>query len=331
MPATTFGDISQRTAAWAATEMLRHATPVLVLEKFGQIKSMPKNKADTVKFRRPIPFGPATTPLQEGVTPNAQQIGYEDVTAQLQQYGAYVEITDKVEDLAEDPVLRDASQLSGEQAGITREMVTYGQVKGGTNVIYANGTSRSDVNTTVSQGKQRAVTRALHAQKARKITNVLSGSPNTATTPIEASYIAITHTDVESDIRNLPSFVPTAKYGSRNVASEHELGSADNVRYVISPELSPWEGAGSATLNGMKSVGGSNVDVYPVLYVGRDAYGMVPLRGAQAIEPKVLNPNTPRGGDPLGQRGTVGWKTWHAATILNQAWMVRLEVGVTDL
>ncbi|KKL70933.1 hypothetical protein LCGC14_2099990, partial [marine sediment metagenome] len=35
--------------------------------------------------------------------------------------------------------------------------------------------------------------------------------------------------------------------------------------------------------------------------------------------------------DPLGQRGYVGWKTWHAIVILNQVWMARLEVCVTDL
>ncbi|MCD6006904.1 hypothetical protein [Halomonas sp. IOP_31] len=48
MPNTTYGDISQRTAAWAATDQLNHAEPILVLSKFGQSKPLPKNKADTV-------------------------------------------------------------------------------------------------------------------------------------------------------------------------------------------------------------------------------------------------------------------------------------------
>ena len=69
--ATTYGVISQRTAAWAATVRLRHAEPVLILQKFGTPKEMPRNKADTVKFRRPIPFSAADTPLTEGVTPTA--------------------------------------------------------------------------------------------------------------------------------------------------------------------------------------------------------------------------------------------------------------------
>lgn len=328
---TTYGDINQRTAAWAATEMLRHAEPVLVLQQFGQSKPMPKNKADTVKFRRPVPFPAATTPLVEGVTPTAQQMQYEDVTATLKQYGKPIEITDVVQDLAEDPVLRDASQLAGEQAGLTTEMVTYGAIKAGTNVFYANGTARDQVNTAISLNKQRKVTRGLKAQKAMKITRILAPGPNFNTRPVEAAYVAVGHTDLESDIRSLAGFTPTAEYGSRNPVSEHEIGSVEDVRYVLSPELEPWADAGSATLNGMVSTAGNNVDVYPVLYVGRDAYGTVPLRGSRAITPMVLNPNVPRGNDPLGQRGYVSWKTYYTAVILNENWMARLETGVTDL
>lgn len=52
------------------------------------------------------------------------------------------------------------------------------------------------------------------------------------------------------------------------------------------------------------------------------------LAGSNAVTPMVLNPNVPRGGDPLGQRGTVGWKASHAAVILNDAWMHRLEIAI---
>ena len=79
MAETTYGSISQRTAAWAATEMLAHAEPVIVLNKFGMSKPLPKNKADNIKFRRPNPFSAITTPLAEGVTPTAQAMSYTDV------------------------------------------------------------------------------------------------------------------------------------------------------------------------------------------------------------------------------------------------------------
>jgi len=328
---TKYGDINQRTAAWAASEMLKHAEPVIVLQKFGLTKPLPKNKADTVKFRRPVPFTAATTPLVEGVTPTAQKMVYEDVQVTLKQYGKPIEITDVVMDLSEDPVLKDATMLAGEQAALTTEMITYGIIKAGTSVFYANGTTRAGVNTAITLNKQRAVTRSLKAQKAKKITSILDGSPNYNTTPIEASYVAVAHTDLEADLRGLAGFTPVAEYGNRKPISHEEIGTVEDVRYILSPELGPFQAAGSTTLNGMVADDSTNVDVYPVLFIGRDAFGVVPLKGANAMTPMVINPGTPSKSDPLGQIGFVSWKAYHAAVILNQNWMARLEVGVTDL
>jgi N4-gp56 family major capsid protein len=326
---TTYGDISQRTAAWAAGEALSHAEPVLVLQKLGMSKPLPKNKADTVKFRRPIPFPVSTTPLQEGVTPPAQKMAYEDVTVQIKQYGVPTEITDVVQDLAEDPVLSDAMMLAGEQAAAVMEQVTYGAVKAGTSVFYANGAARTDVNTAISINKQRAVIRALKAQKAQKITRILDGSVNYLTKPIEASYVAVTHTDVEHDIRQLSGFIPVASYGTRNIVSPEELGSFEDVRYITSPDLASFPDAGGADA-GFVSESGTSADVYPVLFFGKEAFGCVPLKGSGAITPYVVNAK-PSAADPLAQRGYVSWKAYYACVILNNSWMTRFECSATLL
>lgn len=329
MARTEYGDISQRTAAWAATEMLSHAEPILVLSKFGQSKPLPKNKADTVKFRRPVPFPVVTTPLTEGVTPTAQQMQYEDVTVQIKQWGAVVEITDYVNDLAEDPVLADASMLSGEQAAESVELQTWGALKAGTNVFYANGEARSAVNTPISLAKQRAVTRSLKGNRAKKVTSMVSGSPNYATEPVDAAFIAFAHTDLESDIRDMEGFTPTEKYGSMK-ALPYEIGKVEDVRYVLSPVLDKWEDAGGAA-GEMVSTTGTNADVYPVVYVGKEFYGLIPLKGANAIKPSVINPSSVSKSDPLGQVGYVGWKTYFVAKILNEGWGARMEVAASNL
>lgn len=339
MTMTTYGAISQRTAAWAATEMLAHAKPVQVLSLFGQAKPIPRNKAETVKFRRPKPFALATTPLQEGVTPTASTIQYEDVTVTLLQFGDVKVITDKVADLAEDPVLKDGVELAGEQSGGTLEKVIYGVVKGGTSVFYSNGSSRAAVNTPISLNKQRKVTRYLKAMKAKKFTKILSGSVQIGTAPIEAAYIAVSHTDLEADVRNLAGFVPVAKYGQRTPVCEYEIGSVEDVRYVMSPDLDAWLDAGGTPGSSVVSTSGSAADVYPILYLGMEAYGLTPLKSAKgmdgknnmAITPTVINPNTPSAADPLGQRGFIGWKAWFNAVRLNETWMARLEVAASAL
>jgi N4-gp56 family major capsid protein len=334
MPQTTYGDISQRTAAYAATEMLSHAEPILVLSKFGQSKPLPANKADTVKFRRPVPFPVSTAPLVEGATPSSQQMSYEDVTVQLQQYGAVTEITDKVQDLAEDPVLKDASMLSGEQAAETIEMVTYGAIKAGTNVFYDTSahTTRASVDSKLTLNRLHAVTRSLRANRGKPVTSMLASSPGYATRAIEGGYIAFGHTDLEHDIRALSGFLPVAQYGSRQPLCPEELGSVENVRFILSPLLVPFQAAGAAVgATGMIADDATNIDVYPLIVIAKEAYGLVPLKGKNSITPTVLNPGTPSKSDPLGQVGFVGWKTYFAAKILNENWIARLEVGATSL
>lgn len=330
MATTEYGTISQRTAAWAATEMLAHAEPVIVMQPYAQTKQIPKNKAASVKFRRPVPFAAATTPLTEGVAPTARAMAYADVTVALLQYGDVVEITDKVQDLAEDPVLKDATMLCGEQAGETTEALTFGVAKGGSSVFYANGTGRTDVNTAVTVTKLRAVTRFLKAQRARFITEKLAGSPNYKTEPIGQAFLAFGHTDLEADIRGLSGFTPVELYGTGQKALPYEIGKIESLRVLLSPLFTPFADGGGDK-GTMVSTTGVKADVYPLIIMGKEALGVTVLKGAGAIVPSVLAPGVPRGGDPLGQKGTVGWKTWFAAARLNEAWMTRLEVGATAL
>lgn len=323
--------ISQRTTVYAEREMLKHAEPVTVLEKTGPLlKPMPKNKGVTIKFRRPIPFEAATTPLSEGVTPTKRAFTYEDVQVSLAQYGEVAEITDVIEDTHEDPVLRDLTMMLGENIGRTKEALNYAILRAGTNVFYANGASRVAVNTVLTLAKQRAVIRGLKAQKAMKITNILDGSPNYSTKPVEAAYIAVGHTDLENDIRSIAGFTPVSEYGRRQMICDQEIGSVEDVRYVLSPDLNPFLDAGGAA-GGMVSETGTNADVYPILFFGREAWGVVPLRGQGSVEPTVISAGVKDKSDPLGQRGVAGWKTYHASLILNQLWMARLEVASTAL
>jgi len=332
MTTTRYTDagVSPRTNVYAERTMLRHAAPVIVLDKFGQIKPLPKNKTSTIKFRRPNVFSAATTPLVEGVTPNATQFSYSDVSATIKQYGQVVEVTDVIEDVHEDPVLKDASIQCGENIGRTIEQLIYGVVRAGTNVFYNNGSARTDVNTAVTLNKLRAVVRALKAQKAMKISQILDSSLNYATRAIEASWVAVAHTDVEADIRGLAGFIPTAQYGQRRLIHDQEFGSVEELRFVCSPDLEPFADGGG-TAGSMISTSGVSADVYPIMVFGKESYGVVPLRGQGAVEPSIIPVGLKTKDDPLGQRGYVGWKTWHTSVILNQLWMARLEVAATDL
>lgn len=338
MAQTTFSGLSQRTTYWAEANHLAHAEPMLCLAKYGLAKPIPMNKSDSVKFRRPVPFASVHgSPLAEGVTPAAKAMTYEDVTVALVQYGDLYQITDKVADMAEDPVLKDATMLTGEQNGETVERVIWGAITGGTNVFYSNGSAPGSVNTPISLGKQRKVTRFLKAQKGKKVTSKVSSSVNFNTESIAPAYLAFGHTDLENDIRAMTGFVPTENYGGGMTALEFEIGKVEDVRYILTPTLVPKLYSGSTTVNGMVATndpGNSNtptVDIYPLIYVAKEAYGLVTLKGKGQVEMFVHQPGKADKSDPLGQRGYVGWKTYCAAKILNESWVCRVEVAATAL
>lgn len=322
-----YGDISPRTAAYAVKTMLVRGVPLLVLEKFGQVYVMPTKSSKVAKFRRYNALALATTPLVEGVTPTGKKQTVTDVTATLDQYGDFIEFSDVIEDTHEDPFLMSTSETLGEQAAQTIESVRWGILKGGSNVEYANGASRASVNTPISLALQRRVTRTLGRQNAKPITRIVGSTANFRTEPVEASFIGLGHVDLENDIRAMPGFIPVKQYGNPGTAYPGEIGAVDNVRYILTTLFTAFADAGGAK-GTMISTTGTSADVYPVIYLAQDAYGIVPLKGKDSLSIMVVNPK-PTHGDPLGQRGTAGWKTMQTAVILNDAFMVRGEVAAT--
>lgn len=349
---TKYGDITPRTAAYVSKDLLTRGIPLLVFEKFGQAKPIPANSTQSIKFRRYFldqtfsnfggkynpdevykssNYNPTVKVLTEGQTPNATSLKTEDVTATLTQVGDLITITDVILDTHEDPVLREATAIAGEQAAVMVEKMRFNQLIAGTHVFYANGSARSAVNTVISVDLIRKAVRSLKRNLAKPITSVIRSTAAYGTQNVNAGYVAIVHPDLEPDLRGLSGYVSAENYGSLS-PWENELGKLEDVRFVATTICSPW--AGSATVGGSYngagystlSTDGAHSDVYPVLIFARDAYGIVPLKGANAITPMVVNPK-PSDSDPLGQRGHVGWKAWQTAVILNDAWMCRLEVA----
>jgi len=326
----TTSDISNRRAAFAMAELLMRATPLLVFEKFGQSYVLPTNSTKIAKFRRFEALDATQNELTEGVTPAGKQLAVTDVTATMKQYGDLIIITDVVADTNEDNVLKQAVEVLGEQAAQMLEKMRFDVLKAGTNVYYANGALRTDVNTPISLNLQRKVVRALKNQNARPITSAVKSSPSYGTQAISPAFVAIMHPDCEADLRNMPKFQDAKDYGT-TTPFEGEIGSAESVRYIVSTVVSPWTNAGGTAGGHVLSTSGSKADVYPVLFFAKDAYGIVPLKGKTSIVPTVLNPGQASKSDPLGQRGYVGWKAMQTCVILNNAFMVRAEVAASVL
>jgi len=336
----------------AAVGMLAHAEPMTVLGDFGQTKPHPKNSTDTIVFRRTLPFGASTagttiegssryvgTPvinvadfvLGEGATPNANGLNFQDVTVTLSQYGLLYKFSSKVADLYEDDIPGEMVKQCGETMAELLEKIRYGVVKAGSTVIYGNGSSRAAVNTVISLNSLRKAARTLQSNRAKFVTQMVKPGVDIGTRAVQPAFLVFVHTDVVADCRNLTGFTRVEDYGSFKPIHPREFGACEDFRFISSPVFEPFLASGSGTLNSCLSVGGANVDVYPCIVVGEDCWGQVALKGQAAMSPTLIPASQKSHANPLGQFGFVGASTWFACVRLNDAWMARLEVGVSAL
>ena len=81
--------------------------------------------------------------------------------------------------------------------------------------------------------------------------------------------------------------------------------------------------AGDALYHGEGGAEGGAV--YGCLFIGKGAYGVIDLSEGTEV---IVKPRGSAGtADPLDQRSTVGWKGVHAAAILYDEYMLRVECG----
>lgn len=342
-----YGTVPSRNLIMAEREMLKHAEPIKVISTFGDNKPVPQNKTDTVVFRRALPIdaGANGAPninvndylLQEGVTPGARSIQYQDVQVTLQQFGVLMKLSSKAESLYEDDIPKDMVQLVGEHMGSIEELISYGVTRGGTNVVYATGSARNAVINVLAIGKLRQCARVIESAHGMRVTEKLGASPNFTTSPIHPAYLVFIHTDLEADARNLPGFTPVVEYGQQKPVHEREIGAVEQFRFITSPYFRPFLLAGGVAAadavlaNGAASTGANASDVYPVLVVAKSAWGQVALKGMDAIEATYLPAKQKTHANPLGQFGYVGAQFWKNAVRLNENWMVRYEVAASHL
>lgn len=82
---------------------------------------------------------------------------------------------------------------------------------------------------------------------------------------------------------------------------------------MIEPDMKIYPGDGGNS---------SGKPVYSTIIVGKDAFGTSGDKTVQIINKSLGSAGT---GDPLNQRGTVGWKGYHFTKILEQSKMARIE------
>lgn len=324
MSTTTLSQVAPGVQAFYDRNLLERAQPAEVHGRFGQKRPISQRSGNQMKFRRYSQLAAATTALTEGVTPSGSALAVTDINATLAQYGDYVTLSDMVSLTNQDPVVTEATDVLGDQAGTTIDQVRRDVLVAGTSVAYANGVSgRTSVNVKLSSTDLDKVIRALKLQNAKFIKDGIMPTDKVGTGAIRKAFIGIVHPDVEFDLEDITGYRAVSDYGSQEGVIEDEIGSYKNIRFVSSTNAKIISGGGAAGTTVYKN-NGTNFDVYCSLFFAANAYGICPLSG-QAMNTYVKALGSAGSADPLEQRSTVGWKATTTTKILNESWMYRLE------
>jgi len=310
--------------------LLERAIPVLLYGKFGQSRPLPKNSGDRITFRRYASLAVNTTPLTEGVTPAGKVLSSSEIYATIAQYGDYIMITDKLLDLGLDPILMEAGDLLGEQAGLTIDTLHRNILLAGTTVRYADGVATRLLTAKPVQLKDvQSIVRGLEKRNAKPIREQVNAGVKVSTTPLRAAFIGITHTDCRQDWEALTGFTPVEQYASQTEVMDTEIGEIKGIRLITTTNAGLVPDAGAVKGTNV-STSGTNLDIYQTLILARNAFGIVPLQkgGIENIIKKAQNSGT---SDALNQRNTSGWKAYTTLKILNDDFLVRYEHAVSAL
>lgn len=301
--------------------LLRHR-PYQIFHSVCQTDYHPSGQSDVGKWRIVKNLKPATTPLTEGVPPPGQQIVVSDVTVNLQQYGDYVTISDKVTFIVKSPTLNYNTDLLAQQMGETHDLIIQ-DAMAATPSVYtcANGTNGGVVNgapcTEFSKLDVQLITRNLRKASGKMFTPLLEGQNKVGTSPIEKAYWALGHTDTSIDLRNIPGFLHTSEYPLQKTVMDAEWGSIEGARFLLSPMARYTTGTKSTT-----DATKTNPDTYQTYFCAQNAVGVT------RINEGTTNYIIKRAGDgytggPLNQWGTQGWKSYLAALVLQPSWCIK--------
>lgn len=169
----------------------------------------------------------------------------------------------------------------------------------------------------------------LDNNRTPKKTTIITGSRMVDTLTIDAARILFIGSELiptiksMKDLHNNPAFIPIQKYAAATETFRGEIGSVDQFRIVVVPEMMNWTGAGATATgggNGYRETGGK-YDVYPLLHVGEGSFTTIGFQTEGksfkfTITHKAPGRETADRSDPYGETGFMSIKWYYGTMIL---------------
>ena len=308
---TTDPGLSVENKTFYDKTLIKVAGPHLVHAQFAQKRPIPKGGGKTIEFRQFGNLPKATTPLTEGVTPDGKKLAVTNLISEVHQYGDFVPLSDMLQLTAIDPIVVEALEAIGKQAGLTLDTIVRDVLVAGTNVNYCPKVAADGTETEVLSRANLDLSCRLTVKQVQKAATKLKAN-NVPT--IDGSYVAIIHPYVAYDLMRDKEWREVHTYAGTGNIFNGEIGKIAGVRFVETSEAAILYGEGCP----------DGLGVFATMFLGANAYGDTEITGG-GLETIIKQLGSGGTSDPLNQRSSVGWKATKTAERLIENYMVRVE------
>ena len=163
----------------------------------------------------------------------------------------------------------------------------------------------------------------LDNNRTPKHTTAITGTRMVDTRTIPACRVAYIGSELlptfkaMKDLHNNPAFIPVEKYAAGGATLNGEVGSVDNFRLVVVPEMMKWAGAGAdASADSANYETGNKFDVFPILVVGNESFTTIGFQtDGKTVKFKITHKKpgdeTADRTDPYGETGFMSIKWYY--------------------
>ena len=288
--------------------------------KYATEKSLPKNFADTINWRRFIKLSPNTDPLQEARTPEGRLIRGTALTATIAQYGDVMYFSDLVDVMQLDDVKREYTVELGYLAKETLDILVRNTLVAEGSAFFTYGAT--DLSTYTAAATNGIPDFGVRIDDIRKITIGMKRAHLAGSRKAGGKYLALISPEIMYDLFDDNRMQTYMNFGQTNAPFRdgmvvemfgirfEEVLNAPVVERTFTPS------GGSET----------TIEVHDIIIIGEEGYAVTKLEGAGI---RIITKGLGSAGveDPLDQRQSIGWKiTGFGAKVLNQESVVNYWV-----
>lgn len=278
---------------------------------------------------------PNKMPVLSETGGRVNRVGFKrkEIEGSIAKFGFFDEYTQESLDFDSDDQLMEhinREMINGANE-ITEDLLQIDLLNAAGVVKYAGAaTQNSEVDGTaaVEYGDLMRLSIDLDNNRTPKHTKVITGTRLVDTKTIPGARVLYIGSELLPTIRAMvdlhddKAFIPVQHYAAGGTTLNGEVGTVDQFRLVVVPEMMKYAGAGAdATENSTHYVTGSNFDVFPMLVVGDGSFSTIGFQtDGKTVKFKITHKkpgaDTADRTDPYGETGFMSIK-WHYG-FLNQ-------------